>query len=82
MKAAFGTNPKYNSFFCKLQLEQDKTDSKIRDIANCVPLPKHQTQSNLFTRAIQDAAKAKYKLFDIKDQIEGILTALLDPASS
>ncbi|KAJ9051309.1 hypothetical protein DSO57_1005599 [Entomophthora muscae] len=39
LKANFGLHPKFNKFFSLLQHEQEKTISKLRDLANCVPPP-------------------------------------------
>ena len=80
LKANFGLHPKFNKFFSLLQHEQEKTISKPRDLANCVPPTKPTTRSTLFTKAIQGAAKHKYKASELKQQLELIATTLLEGA--
>ncbi|KAJ9058744.1 hypothetical protein DSO57_1009083 [Entomophthora muscae] len=49
LKANFGLHSKFNKFFSLLQHEQEKTISKIRDLANCIPppsLPPNQPSSS------------------------------------
>ncbi|KAJ9069313.1 hypothetical protein DSO57_1019875 [Entomophthora muscae] len=60
--------------------KQEKTIFKLRDLANCVSPTKPTTRSTLFTKAIQGAAKHKYKASELKQQLELIATALLEGA--
>ena len=42
LKSNFGLHPKFSKLFLLLQHEQEKTISKLRDLANCVPPPSPQ----------------------------------------
>ncbi|KAJ9070371.1 hypothetical protein DSO57_1008669 [Entomophthora muscae] len=59
LMANFGLHPKFNKFFSLLQHRQEKTISKLCDLASRVPPTKPTTHSTLFTKAIQGAATHK-----------------------
>ncbi|KAJ9061821.1 hypothetical protein DSO57_1039811 [Entomophthora muscae] len=76
LKTKFGTNPKFNKFFQKLQEEQARTVSKFRDLASQVAPKKRKSKDQDYQEDMQKVVKKKYKVAEIKKYLEDVATAL------
>ncbi|KAJ9062018.1 hypothetical protein DSO57_1015062 [Entomophthora muscae] len=70
LKVKFGSNPKYNKFFQKLQEEQAQTVSKFCDLANQVAPKKRKEQDN--QEDVQKVFKKKHKVAETKKHLRNV----------
>ncbi|KAJ9068485.1 hypothetical protein DSO57_1028213 [Entomophthora muscae] len=70
LKTKFGTNPKFNKFFQKLQEEQAWTVSKFCNLANQVAPKKRKSKDQDYQEDVQKVVKKKYKAAEIKKLLQ------------
>ncbi|KAJ9089786.1 hypothetical protein DSO57_1009285 [Entomophthora muscae] len=70
LKVKFGSNPKYNKFFAKLQEEQARNVSKFCNLANQVAPKKQKSKEQDYQEDVQKVVKKKYKVAEIKKNLE------------
>ncbi|KAJ9049043.1 hypothetical protein DSO57_1028657 [Entomophthora muscae] len=83
LKVKFGSNPKYNKFFSKLQEKQAQTVSKFCNLSNWVAPKKQKSKEQDYQEDVQKVVKKKYKVAEIKKYLEDVVVghAILKTAS-